>query len=273
MFCCDWNWSNRHRVSMSKASENCFSTPHLRMFTTHKHLNAMRESKKKNHCRTHRAHKQARQATAIHQVKKFKFECDQHTTKCTKKIPLFDSKYHHGANCLLILPSDSMFWIFRRFLSFPLLLLLLLVVLLQFFFFTCQCLHVLACLPFFSCHFIAYPIPCWAPSVSVSSSYSYSWCYCCCLAHILHQQRWLQNERWHSFRLRRTKTLLFRLNIYSSEIVVTRVDTNNTDWHTLWMGTDTVRRIRRAHTGTYIPSMQWHKCEKASMGKCVTWKA
>lgn len=99
--------------------------------------------------------KQARQATAIHQVKKFKFECDQHTTKCTKKIPLFDSKYHHGANCLLILPSDSMFWIFRRCLSFP--LLLLLVVLLQFFFFTCQCLHVLACLPFF--RVILLPIP------------------------------------------------------------------------------------------------------------------
>lgn len=63
--------------------------------------------------------KQARQATAIHQVKKFKFECDQHTTKCTKKIPLFDSKYHHGANC--------------------------------------QCLHVLACLPFF--RVILLPIP------------------------------------------------------------------------------------------------------------------
>lgn len=66
MFCCDWNWSNRHRVSMSKASENCFSTPHLRMFTTHKHLNAMRESKKKNHCRTHRAHKQASKASNSH---------------------------------------------------------------------------------------------------------------------------------------------------------------------------------------------------------------
>lgn len=55
---------------------------------------------------THKAHEQA---TAIDQVEKFKFECDQHTTKCMKKIPLFDSKYHHGANCLLILLSDSMF--------------------------------------------------------------------------------------------------------------------------------------------------------------------
>lgn len=75
-------------------------------------MNAMRESEKKNHSQVHNAHKQA---TAIDQVKKFKFECDQYThtytytPKCTEKIPLFDSKYHHGANCLLILPSDSMF--------------------------------------------------------------------------------------------------------------------------------------------------------------------
>lgn len=88
-----------------------------------------------------------------------------------KKIPLFDSKYHHGANCLLILPSDSMFWVFCRFLSFfvvvaavvvVLIVIIVvggcdMVVLLQFFFFTRQCLHFLARLPLFRA--ILLPIP------------------------------------------------------------------------------------------------------------------